>query len=298
MKRLLFFICCSLISVQIFAQTEISKELFPTLAGLQRTSFHDWGEDCKTSYSTLTAPTETVIINNKQYLRFNYSTFGDVFLREEDEKVLIYSSFYDKDLVLYDWTLEIGDSLSYLAVDEYLSKSSEYPVIVDYRLTKSSADENGNTIVEKQKIGKIAVKKISTITLLDGKEYKMWEFDEYMVYVEGIGTFGNDVFAGNYFYLIQPEYIATCYFGEFFVCASRNGELLYQIDKEEQQKFGSACKCLSAGAESENPETNIEIVTTPNTSLKKVIHNGQLLIIKDGKTYNLMGVEVQSVLEK
>jgi hypothetical protein len=51
-------------------------------------------------------------------------------------------------------------------------------------------------------------------------------------------------------------------------------------------------------AESENPGTNIEIVTTPNTSLKKVIHNGQLLIIKDGKTYNLMAVELQSVLEK
>ena len=44
--------------------------------------------------------------------------------------------------------------------------------------------------------------------------------------------------------------------------------------------------------------TNIENITTPNASLQKVIHNGQLLIIKDGKTYNLMGVEVQSVLEK
>ena len=44
--------------------------------------------------------------------------------------------------------------------------------------------------------------------------------------------------------------------------------------------------------------TNIENITTSNTSLQKVIHNGQLFIIRDGKTYNLMGVEVQSVLEK
>jgi len=33
-------------------------------------------------------------------------------------------------------------------------------------------------------------------------------------------------------------------------------------------------------------------------SLQKVIHNGQLFIIRDGKTYNMMGVEIESVLEK
>ena len=38
MKRALLLIFCALMSVQIFSTVDISAELFPTLAGLQRTS--------------------------------------------------------------------------------------------------------------------------------------------------------------------------------------------------------------------------------------------------------------------
>ena len=99
----------------MFAQSEIS-ELFPTLAGLERTIFISYWEDCggKSESIHITSPIEIDTINGKPYL------FRDgFFLREENNQVLIYSFAYEDDLVLYDWSLEIGDSLSLLALDQY-----------------------------------------------------------------------------------------------------------------------------------------------------------------------------------
>ena len=299
MKRILFFICCLTISTMMFAQSELS-ELFPTLAGLQRTTFFDWFYDCRDSYSTLTMPTETVELNGKQYMVFEFFT-KHILLREEDNKVLIYSSAYEKDLVFYDWTLEEEDYLSYLAMDPYIPfiTIGEYkiPAIVDWHYIE--VEENGELITKKEPLGKKKVTKVSTITLLDGNEYKMWEFNSFDFYIETLGWISSkDYRSGDYFRLIEEPYafgtaIPTCYLGEFLVCISRNGQMLYSIDKEEKQRYGAACKCLSAGAE--DPETNIEVITTPTPSIQKFIRNGQLYIIRDGKTYNVMGVEVENV---
>ena len=68
----------------MFSQNEIS-ELFPTLAGLERTSFLYYPDDCNGNFSTLTAPSKVdTIINDKYYLLFD-----DFLLREEDNKVFI-----------------------------------------------------------------------------------------------------------------------------------------------------------------------------------------------------------------
>ena len=291
-------------SLQVFSQTDIEK-LFPTLAGLQRTTFLNWIVDCQDSYSTLTMPTETVELNSKQYLVFETSTpKATVLLREEDNKVLIYSSAYEKDLVFYDWTLEEGDYLSYLMadVDTLFPRITvgEYKisVIVDWHYVK--VEENGELITKKEPLGKKKVTKVSTITLLDGNEYKMWEFNSFDFYIETLGWISSkDYRSGDYFRLIEEPYafgtaISTCYLGEFLVCISRNGQMLYSIDQEEKQRFGAACKCLSAGAE--DPETNIETITTPTPTIQKIIHNGQLYIIRDGKTYNVMGVEIENMI--
>ena len=287
-------------SLQLFSQADI-KELFPTLAGLQRTTFLNWIVDCQDSYSTLTMPTETVELNGKQYLVFETSTpKATVLLREEDNKVLIYSSAYEKDLVFYDWTLEEGDYLSYLAMDPYIPfiTIGEYkiPAIVDWHYIE--VEENGELITKKEPLGKKKVTKVSTITLLDGNEYKMWEFNSFDFYIETLGWISSkDYRSGDYFRLIEePEdrLIETCgYLGEFLVCVSRNGQMLYSIDQEEKQRYGAACKCLSAGAE--DPETNIETITTPTPTTQKIIRDGQLYIIRDGKTYNIMGVEVENM---
>ena len=283
-------------SLQLFSQADI-KELFPTLAGLQRTTFFNWLDDCHNSYSTLTMPTETVELNGKQYMVLNFLTMP-ILLREENNKVLIYSSAYEKDLVFYDWTLKEGDYLSYLAIDPYIPfiTIGEYkiPAIVDWHYIE--VEENGELITKKEPLGKKKVTKVSTITLLDGNEYKMWEFNSRDVYIETLGWIsGEDSRSGDYFRLINDDHtvIPTCYLGEFLVCVSRNGQMLYSIDKEEKQRYGAACKCLSAGAE--DPETDIEVITTPTPTIQKIIRDGQLYIIKDGKTYNVMGVKVENI---
>ena len=38
--------------------------------------------------------------------------------------------------------------------------------------------------------------------------------------------------------------------------------------------------------------SSVEAIMTPNDDIKKFVYDDQLLIIHDGKTYNVMGVEV------
>ena len=246
MKRLLYLVCCLSISLQMFAQSEIS-ELFPTLAGLERTNFTSYYHDdcCGESKSILiTSPTEIDSIDGNLYLNL-----GGFFLREENNKVLIYSFAYKKDFVLYDWSLEVGDTLHLLALDSYSFPDIEYPVVVDYRF-EYIEDENDNLISQKVPMGNITVREVSAITLLDGKEYKKWSFQNDMggsfEYIENIGCLKGYSFMGDcYFNLIQPEAITVCYQGEHLVCASRNGQLLYQMSDAEMDSFGVGCKCLN-----------------------------------------------------
>ena len=191
-------------SLPLFSQTD--NELFPTLAGLQRTTFHDWLEECHDSYSTLIMSTDTIVVNNKQYIVFDHSQFGTLLLREEDNKVLVYSATYKKDLVLYDWTLEKGDSLSRLTIDPSLTPITidNYKIasITDY--TYVDVEENGELTSKKEPLGKIGVSVVSTITLLDGNEYKMWQFGSNDFCIETLGWISSDDNrSGDYFRLIK-----------------------------------------------------------------------------------------------
>ena len=215
------------------------EDLFPTLWGLQRTTFYHY-TDCSESASSLTVSNEIVTINDKPYLRF-----GDLFIREENNRVLIYSEAYDKDLVLYDWNLEVGDSVTLLAFD-FGFYPEDAASVVDYRVIVD-IDDNGDLVMDTIPTDKVVVDKVSTITLLDGKEYKMWHLATGwaggITYVEGIGIFGEGYFEGDYFGLIQIEELPACYYGDLLVCITRNGQLLYQMDDTEMERLGAECLC-------------------------------------------------------
>ena len=224
---------------QILPIEQTPEDLFPTLWGLQRTTFYHY-TDCSESASSLTVSNEIVTINDKPYLRF-----GDLFLREENNRVLIYSEAYDKDLVLYDWNLEVGDSVTLLAFD-FGFYPEDAASVVDYRVIVD-IDDNGDLVMDTIPTDKVVVDKISTITLLDGKEYKMWHLATGwaggITYVEGIGIFGEGYFEGDYFGLIQIEELPTCYYGDLLVCITRNGQLLYKMDDAEMERLGAECLC-------------------------------------------------------
>ena len=271
MKRILFLLCL-FVSIHSFSQTEISKELFPTLAGLQRTHCNEYCESSKTSLQTFD---EILLENDKPYI-YCYSAF---LLREENNKILIYSHSLDKDLVLYDFTLEVGDSLPRLYLDQRAEKDLywiKYDImnVVDYHKDFENNILPADTLI---------VTDVSMTTLLDGKEYKKWTFNNGMQYVESIGNFGTT--SGDFFKLIGNINIPVSLHAEHLVCASQNGVLLYQMDNAEMERLGTECLC-------DGEKTALEAITPSVNSFHKILQDGQLLIQTEDKTYNVMGVKV------
>ena len=225
---------------QILPIEQTPEDLFPTLWGLRRThtiEMYDYApNDGKRSggYPLSFAPVKDTIINGKTYLQFSdklheldYSLF---FLREENNKVLIYSSILQDDLVLYDYTLEVGDSLYTI---------EGYDWFDDVNITKLKKTKDAYVVTD-----------VSTITLSDGIERKKWSlYKGYtpLEYVEGIGCFGENLlsWSGDFFRLITNyPYIAESV-GDHLVCVSKNGQLLYSMTKDEMNSFTWTCECLS-----------------------------------------------------
>ena len=224
----------------------VSDDLFPTLSGLQRTICREYCEqaDNKTrieQFTNLTTRTETGA---------PYIYCSPFLLREKDNKIMIYSRSLNKDLVLYDFNLQVGDSLpmlyiDFFAKDDWIADSDmEIWCIVDYH-----KDLEGNILPADTLI----VTDVSAITLLDGKEYKKWTFNNGMEYVEGIGSFGNRQWSGDFFQLIANRDVPTSLHGEHLVCVSRNGQLLYQMDDAEMERLGAECLCdYNSGPKKDN----------------------------------------------
>ena len=223
MKRALLFLLCAVMSVQIFSTVDISAELFPTLAGLQRTVCYEYcgetEEDNSANFTGKQTFDSIFFENDKPYILCN-----DYLLREEDNKIFLYSQSLNKDIVLYDFTLEVGDSLP--------------TYIKDFDGTMYSDDT-------------LVVTGISSVTLLDGKKYKKWTFNNGMEYVEAIGMYGGRR-NGNFFGLIQ-EIVVPCHTGTHLVCVSKNGKLLYQMDDAEMERLGAECLCdYNSGPKKDN----------------------------------------------
>ena len=221
MKRLCIVICL-LISMHGFSQSTISKELFPTLAGLQRTVCSEYCDEDNRAY-LVEAPSKTKYINEKLYLRY-----GGFYLREEGKRIFVYSYIQQKDLLLYDFTLQVGDSLPRLYTD-WSIENEEYGNVVDYPTMTGY-------------VNPILVVDLSEVTLLNGKKYKKWTFNNGMEYVENIGAYGRYKYAGDFFQLIA-DIPLPCHMSSRLICVSLDGMLLYQLDEAEMDSLGVECLC-------------------------------------------------------
>ncbi len=227
MKRALLFLFCALMSAQIFAETEFGAS-FPTLWGLQQTICSGYyGEEGDEWASGLTGPSQEItMMDGKPYLQW-----GSWYLREENDKILVYSEIQKKDLVLYDFTLELGDTLTTLnlVTPEFLEYEGIVG-IVDYPLSDYDYTYPIDTLV---------VTELSKETLLDGKEYTRWKFSDGTVYVEGIGSMSE-----TFFHHIEDHLpVPVSYLGSYLVCVSKNNKLLYQMDDAEMERLGAECLC-------------------------------------------------------
>ena len=223
------------------------EDAFPMLSGLQRTVCNEYcgdTEDDNSANNTYKQTFDSIFFeNDKPYILCN-----DYLLREEDNKILIYSQSLNKDLVLYDFTLEVGDSLSALYVnapqlvppqsDDITMVPPPYNGYIEYYNSYGTTES-------------FFVTEVSSVTLLDGNVYKKWTFDNGMEYVEGIGMYGGRR-NGNFFGLIQ-EVVVPCHIGTHLVCVSRNGQLLYQMDAVAMERLGAECLCdYNSGPKKDN----------------------------------------------
>ena len=204
------------------------EDLFPALWGLQQTICSGYyGEEGDEWASGLTGPSQEItMMDGKPYLQW-----GSWYLREENDKILVYSEIQKKDLVLYDFTLELGDTLTTLnlVTPEFLEYEGIVG-IVDYPLSDYDYTYPIDTLV---------VTELSKETLLDGKEYTRWKFSDGTVYVEGIGSMSETFFHHIADHLPVP----VSYLGSYLVCVSKNNKLLYQMDDTEMERLGAECLC-------------------------------------------------------
>ena len=211
---------------------EVTHEHFPTLAGLSRT-IH---EERSTNDTTRKEDFTKVVLDIKKPTLYH----SQIYLYERDNKIFVISRTYKNlgdlyEYVLYDFTLEVGDSLPMLYID-YSSRGNwgpTYPLsilnVVNYRKEADGTVYPGDTLV---------VTDVSTITLLDGKQYKKWTFNNGMEYAEGIGSL-----SGDFYELIANKRTTEDLTASHLVCVSKNGQLLYQMDDAEMERLNTECLC-------------------------------------------------------
>ena len=238
MKRALLFLFCALISMQVFSETEFGAS-FPTLAYLERTSCHYLeGEEQNRTLNRLKFEDNMFEIDGNYYIEYN-----GFWLREDKEgRILVYSHPAKKDLVLYDFTLEVGDTLTTLNADEIptpvtegdpISSGVKY-VVVDYPIYI-----NGELSCP---IDTLIVTDVSMVMMCDSNQYKKWTFSNGMEYMEYIGNLGADFFP----IIRNPwEDVPTCCVKEHLVCASMYDRLIYLMNDEERNRLNIDCPCTS-----------------------------------------------------
>ena len=236
MKRTLLFLFCALISTQMFSET-LFGHLFPTLAYLERTSCHYMeGNEQNRTLNRLSFEDNMFEIDGNYYIEYN-----DMWLREDKEgRILVYSEPAKKDLVLYDFTLEIGDTLTTLNVDIVPMTEGDpilpgvKPVVVDYPI---HLDEYVSFPIDT-----LIVTDVSMVMMCDSNQYKKWTFSNGMEYMEYIGNLGADFFA----IIRNPwEELPTCCVEEDLVCASIYDRLVYLMDDEKRDLLNIDCPCTS-----------------------------------------------------
>ena len=210
-----------------------------------------------------------ILINDKTYVELMCYSTNDVAdlgtyicaLRfAENRKVYIY---YDNtEYLLYDFDVHVGDTLELFAGIKHYKHQNTYTHVV----TDIDTLENGRVQVSLDAI--LSTKRNNNIH--EERFPKIW--------IEGLGSM--DGIVHNNATVLEGSGISV------LLCAYHNDECRYTTDNPKYISLG----CIYNEGDMIN---SVETVTTPNSSAQKIMHNGQLFILLNGKTYNVMGVEVE-----
>ena len=202
--------------------------------------------------------TTDTTINARHYIKLESTegknTLYEGALREENKKVYFVPVGSNNEYLLYAFDAKKGDQLS----NVWGGGRAE--------ICKNSFDAVVTDISDD-------TPRIFTLTL------NMPEEEHYQIqWLEGIGFMDGPTGSQNICDIAD--------YGVFrLLCAYRNGEQVYASDYSE--KFG----CEFNGFV--NPWESVENISSDLPSATKVLRDGQILIIRNGKTYTLQGQEVK-----
>ena len=278
MKRTLLILFCALMSAQVFSET-LFGYLFPTLAYLERTScYYHEGEEQNRTLNRLKFEDNMFEIDGNEYIKYN----GFCLREDKEGRILVYSHPAKKDLVLYDFTLEVGDTLTTLNIEPAAfppsDPTAEYiTYVVDYPI------EYYDEIIP---IDTLIVTDVSMVMMCDSNQYKKWTFSNGMEYMENIGHLGADFFP----IIRNPwEDVPTCCVEEHLVCASSYDRLIYLMDDEERNRLNIDCPCTSWSKKWQWSSNTWNVLEYKDMALEQTAQTWQYKLahdtIIDGKEY-------------
>lgn len=210
-----------------------------------------------------------ILINDKTYVELmRYSTTDTTEMGTyicalrftENKKVYIH---YDNaEYLLYDFDVQIGDTLELFAGIQYYKHQKTYT----HTVTNIDTLDNGKAQIT---LDAILLTEQSNNIVHEERFPKTW--------IEGLGSI--DGIVHNNATLLEGGGISV------LLCAYHNDECRYTTDNPYYTPLG----CIYNEGDIIDA---VESVIAPAPSTQKIIYNGQLFILRDGKTYNAMGIEV------
>ena len=231
--------------------------------------YHGWdpegGDDPYMPYTFIYQLEEDTTINDLTYQRltgrFSLSTMPSnkeyvAALRfAENKKVFVH---YDNtEYLLYDFGAQVGDTLEIFGGIDHYKDFKTLPHVI--------------TEIDTLDDGKLQMQ------LMVNLQDDWHERSIPITWIEGVGSKDGVV-----------QNVATLKIGLVgieLLCAYHNDECIYTTDNPYYTSLGCVYNDPIFSATEE--------VNAPTQSVQKIMYNGQLLILRDGKTYNVMGIEVK-----
>lgn len=192
---------------------------------------------------------EEVMLDGKLY----YPAGDDRFVRKADEHIYLRINNQPDELVLYDFSLQVGDTVPF--VYYYYNPELEKPVYTN-NFPKDKVEEWQLSIYPND-----TVISVYELTLLNGERRKALDVGrgtDFHTIVEGLGALNQ-----YFFNSIKPQDVPTCGVWRLLICSSANGELLYKVSDEKIEEMEVPCACGSSYDAVEDIQT-ISSLVSPN----------------------------------
>ena len=182
------------------------------------------------------------------------------------ENKQVYFYYDNTEYLLYDFGAQVGDQLQiFSGIDNY--NHHDYYKTYTHVVTKREYLEDGRI-------------KLTSIPFFDTEIPNVINENDYrsVSWIEGVGS-EHGIVHNN---LNNIPGMGT----NWLLCAYRDDECRYTTDNPEYVPLG----CIYNEGDDINA---VEDICVSAPSVQKIIKDGQLFILRDGKVYNAMGVEVK-----